>query len=258
MQAGRLHRIHPGVYAVGHPVLTANGRRLAAVLACGAGAALSHGSAAAHHGLWRSSSGMHVTVPRNGPHPREGITVHRTRRLDPEDVIDVEGIRITTVPRTILDLAELVTPRSLAIVLERAEQLDVFDLRQLRATIARNPGRHGAKALTEALDTEAPSKEELQRRFLALVRGAGLPEPQREAQIGPYHVDFLWPQARLAVETDGRAWHDTRAAFERDRRRDLDLAARGIQTLRVTWRMVTRQGSALVATLRSSVTFGRI
>jgi very-short-patch-repair endonuclease len=91
-----------------------------------------------------------------------------------------------------------------------------------------------------------------------VVRAAGLPEPQREVQIGPYHVDFLWPQAGLAVETDGRAWHDTRAAFERDRGRDLDLAARGIQTLRVTWRMVTREAPALTRTLGRLVTFGRI
>jgi very-short-patch-repair endonuclease len=200
---------------------------------------------------------MHVTVTR-GSHSQPGITVHRVRRLAPEDVTIVDGIPVTTVARTILDLAEQLTPRGLANLLERAEHLQVFDLGELRATIARNPGRHGAKALIEALDIEAPSKEALQRAFLAVVRAAGLPDPQREVQIGPYHVDFLWPQARLAIETDGRAWHHTRAAFERDRRRDLDLAARGIQTLRVTWRMVTREAPDLAATLGRLVAFGRI
>jgi len=82
-------------------------------------------------------------------------------------------------------------------------------------------------------------------------RGRGIPEPRREAPIGAYHADFFWPEARLVVETDGRAHHERRAAFESDRQRDLDLAARGIQTLRVTWRMVTRQAEHLAATLRA-------
>jgi very-short-patch-repair endonuclease len=258
VRAGRLHRLHRGVYAVGHRVLVPNGQRLAAVLACGPGAALSHASAAALHGLWQSSARMHISVPRNGPHTRDGPVVHRVRRLAEEDVTTVAGIRVTTVARTALDVAETSPPRIVAILLERADQHNVLDLAELRATVDRNPGRHGAKVLVEALDVEPPSKRELQRRFLRLCRAHGLPEPEQEVQIGPYHVDFLWRDARLVVEADGRAYHEVRAAFERDRRRDLDLAARGLQTLRVTWQMVTRQAESLALTLRRRVRFDSI
>lgn len=251
---GRLHRLYPGVYAVGHPVLVPDGRRLAAVLACGPGAALSHGSAATLHGLWRSSAQMHVTVPRNGPHSRGGLTVHRVRRLAEDDVMTINGIRVTTVARTALDVAEEAPPRIVANLLERAQREGVFDLAAMRATVDRNPGRRSAKVLTEALDLEAPSTRELQQRFLRLCRTHGIPEPEQEVQIGPYHVDFLWREARLAVETDGRQYHEIVAAFERDRQRDLDLASRGLQTLRVTWRMVTRQAAPLAATLVRRVT----
>jgi very-short-patch-repair endonuclease len=247
---GRLHRIHPGVYAVGHPVLVPRGRYMAAVLAGGGEAALSHGSSAALRGVRGGSMPLHVTVPRTGAHSRPGLRFHRVRSLDPADVEVVDGIRVTTMARTALDLAETSTPRSLAHLLERMEQLELFDLRELQAVIARNPGRHGIKVLADALDLEAPRVEELQRRFLRLVREAGLPEPLREAPIGPYRADFHWPAADLVVETDGRAWHATRAAFERDRLRDLELAALGIRTVRVTWRMVTRTAPQLAATLR--------
>jgi very-short-patch-repair endonuclease len=251
---GRLHRLHPGVYAVGHRLLVPNGHRLAAVLACGPGAALSHGSAAALHGLWQPGAGMHVTVPRHGPHSRRELVVHRVRRLAEEDVMTIDGIRVTTVARTALDVADHSPPRIVANLLERAEREHVFDLAELRATIDRNPGRRGAKVLTDALDVEPPSKRDLQWRFLKLCRDHGLPEPEREVPIGPYHVDFLWRQARLVVETDGRAWHEVRVAFERDRQRDLHLAALGLQVLRVTWQMVTRQASSLAATLLRRVT----
>jgi very-short-patch-repair endonuclease len=254
---GRLHRLHRGVYAVGHPVLVPNGRRLAAVLACGPGAALSHGSAAALHGLWRSSGRMHVTVPRGGPHTGDGITVHRTRRLDPADVTAIEGIAVTTVARTALDLAEHSNPRMLMALLERADELELFDLREITACIDRNPGRRGITPLREALDLDMPGESELQRRFLRLCRDAGLPEPEREVQLGAYRADFFWPRASLVVETDGRSFHDRRAAFESDRERDLDLAAAGIRTLRVTWRMLTAP-SKLIATLRALTGFGSI
>jgi superoxide dismutase, Fe-Mn family len=138
---GRLHRLHPGVYAVGHPVLVPKGRMLAAVLACGPGAVLSHTSAAALHGLREEGPRTHVTVRRPGPHSSERIVVHRTRRLDPADVTSIDGIRVTTIARTTLDLAEQLNLRQLATLIDQAEALRIFDLTGLEATIARNPGR---------------------------------------------------------------------------------------------------------------------
>jgi very-short-patch-repair endonuclease len=241
------------VYAVGHAVLVPNGRRLAAVLACGSGAALSHGDAAAVHGLRRAGGRTHVTVPRGGSHSRGAIVVHRVRRLAPEDVTEVDGIPVTTVARTALDLAESISPRALAGLLERMEVLRVFDLSEFHATMARNPGRRGLKPLAEALARVDGSLEgddaALQRRFLQLCRRIGLPEPQEQVLIGPYTVDFFWPAAGLVVETDGGKHHATRAAFERDRRRDVELAARGLRVLRLTWRQVTEPTPAVLAAL---------
>ena len=248
---GRLHRLHPGVYAVGHTVLVPKGRMLG-----GRPVLRARGRRCRTRAPRRCTmsgrrdrertSASPVPAHTRGP----GIVVHRTRRLDPEDVTTIDGIRVTTVARTILDLAEILNPRQLTTLIDRAEALRVFDLAELEATIARNPGRK-TTTLREALGAEAPSQRELQRRFLRLCRRHGLPEPQQEAPIGAYHADFYWPAARLVVETDGRAHHERRAAFERDRQRDLDLAALGIQTLRVTWRMVTRQEPELARTLRA-------
>jgi hypothetical protein len=235
IRRGWLHRLHPGVYSVGHAVLVPNGRRLAAVLACGQGAAVSHGDAAAVHGLQAAGTRRHVTVTRNGPHSRGDLVVHRVRRLAPEDVMEVERIPVTTVARTALDMAEVLSPHGLASLLERMELLRVFDLAELRATMARNPGRRGLKQLAESLRplADAPEGDDagLQREFLRLCQRIGLPEPEQQVVIGPYTVDFLWRDAGLVVETDGREYHATRAAFHRDRRRDVDLATRGLRVL---------------------------
>jgi hypothetical protein len=169
---GRLHRLHPGVYAVGHAVLVPRGRMLAAVLSCGPEAALSYTSATALHDIREEGPRTHVSVPRAGPHSRPGIIVHRSRRLDPKDVT-----RVTTIARTILDLAEVLNARQVT-ALNHADALGVFDLTDLEATIVRNPGRR-TTALREALGAEAPSRRELQRRFLRLCRRHGLPEPSR-------------------------------------------------------------------------------
>jgi hypothetical protein len=195
------------------------------VLACGRGAALSHGSAAALLGLRRSSARMHVTVPRNGPHSRGHLVVHRVRRLHPADVTTVAGIRVTTWARTALDLAEQLRLGELRALFDQAEALQIFDLHDLEACMRRNPGRATAP-IREALDLDAPSVSELQRRFLVMCRELGLPEPQREVPLGAYHADFFWPHANLAVETDGRSFHDRRAAFESDRARDVATALR--------------------------------
>jgi very-short-patch-repair endonuclease len=260
LRTGTLHRLHHGVFAVGHEVLTLNGHRLAAVLACGLGAAASHGTAVGLHGLSNAPARHHVTVPRGGPHSRGDLVVHRVRRLAPEDVEEVDGIPVTTVARTALDMAEVLAPHRLAKLLERMELERVFDLVALRATMTRNPGRRGLKPLAEALRRLDGASDEnaLQRAFRELCRRIGLPEPEEQVPIGPYTVDFFWPAARLVVETDGREYHTTRAAFERDRRLDVDLAALGLRVLRVEGWQVTEPSRALVTTLSRLRMFGTI
>jgi Transcriptional regulator, AbiEi antitoxin/Protein of unknown function (DUF559) len=256
--AGRLHRMHRGVYAVGHPRLTVKGRWMAAVLAGGPGAVLSHRDAAA---LWRirksARAAIDVTTPRRGGRSLSGIEVHRTRYLPPEDVTEIDGIPCTTLARTLLDLAEVVDRRQVERACDEAEVLRLLDASALDAVLSRARGRRGVPVLRAILDEhaigETVTRSEMEERFLALCDRAGLPRPEVNAWIalGGAHAqaDFLWREQRLIVETDGRAAHGTRRAFERDRRRDQRLMLAGWRVIRVTWRQLTREPEELARVL---------
>jgi putative AbiEi antitoxin of type IV toxin-antitoxin system/uncharacterized protein DUF559 len=239
---GRLRRLHRGVYAVGHGALGSEGRRLAAVLACGPGAVLSHRSAAAHWGLLATQASLiDVTAPR-GRHGGQGIRLHRSRSLDARDTTDHEGIPITKVPRTLLDVAATVRSDRLERALAQAQRLQLYDHRAITDLIARSNGHRGIGALTKATSREDPkwTANDYEAWFLALVREAGLPEPVVNASLAapdhpPLKPDFCWPTHHLIVETDGWETHRTRAAFEQDRRRDAALAAAGWRVVRFTW-----------------------
>lgn len=232
IRGGRLHRVHRGVYAVGRPSLTDRGRLFAAVISCGATAAASHSSAAALIGLlqWRRPR-IDVTVESGGGRRRRGALIIHRSRLEPADVTQIDAIRVTTPARTILDLADVLPERRLERLLDEAAYLGL-DLRGLKP----RPGRRGAARLRRVLGRHAPgstrTRSALEERMLALVRRADLPAPELNAEIGGMEVDFVWRDARLIVETDGWRAHGTRAAFERDRRRDADLAAAGWRVLR--------------------------
>ncbi|MEN3283745.1 MAG: hypothetical protein V7607_4885 [Solirubrobacteraceae bacterium] len=243
VRAGRLHHIHRGVYGVGHVrVLRREGRRMAAVLACGEGAVLSHASAAAHWELLDSAAAkIDVTAPatRVG---LPGIRLHRSRSLDAQDTTSHEGIAITTVPRTLLDLAATIQTHRLERALAQAQRLQLYDHRAIADLLARSNGHRGAGALARATSREDPkwTASEHEAWFLALVREAGLPEPMvNESLTAPDHPrlkpDFCWPAHRLIVETDGWETHRTRAAFESDRRKDAALTADGWRVVRFTW-----------------------
>jgi very-short-patch-repair endonuclease len=241
-QAGRLHRLHQGVYAVGHTVLKREGRWLAAVLACGTGAVLSHRSAAAHWGLLQSeATRTDVTTPRT----RAGnatIRLHRSHSLIARDTTTHQGIPITSVPRTLLDLAATVRPDRLERALAQAEHLELYDHRATTELLARANGHRGQKALTEATALEPRlTRSEWEVRLLKLVRAAALPEPLMNLPLdapdyGECRPDFHWPSHRLIVETDGWRSHRTRASFERDRAKDAALTAAGYRVVRFTWR----------------------
>jgi very-short-patch-repair endonuclease len=253
LQAGRLTRLHPGVYAVGHWALTAASRDLAAVFACGPQALLSHRAAGARLGLLRPGSGPIDVTARRGCKPKPGIAVHETRLIHPDDRDELVGIPITSVARTIVDLADVLADRPLVAVVNEAEVLRVFDLTAIEQTLARLPGRRGSGRLRRVLAayTEPPaySTTEAERFFLRLCEQYGLPRPQR-IHIAGYELDFYWADARLAVEVDGHAFHKTRRAFQEDRTRDRRLAAEGIQVARVTWRDLTARPAELAEQLR--------
>jgi hypothetical protein len=240
LRAGRLHRVHRGVYALGHTALRPEGYRLAAVLACGPNAVLSHRSAAAHWGLLRSDqTRIDVTAPR-GRHGTPGIRLHRTRSLDTQDTTHHQGILITTVHRTLLDLAATARPSELERALAQSERLRLYDHRATTDVIARNNGHHGTHVLARAASRKPEwTQNAWEAEFLNLIRQAGLPEPEtNDAFHVPDHghcePDYHWPQHRVIVETDGFETHGTRQAFRNDRAKDAALTACGYRVLRFT------------------------
>jgi predicted transcriptional regulator of viral defense system len=254
---GRLHRVHRGVYAVGHRVLTVDGRRMAAVLAAGPGAALSHASAAA---LWEirptSATRIDVTVrSAGGRTKRPGLRIHRAPTLQVGEVTEHHGIRVTTPARTLFDLASSLPRRALERALDEAEIRDLYDRTSLDAMTRAHAGERGAAALRRALEEDGDptlTDSELEELMLALCDAHGLPRPTPRAWVAGVKVDFLFAQSRLVVETDGYRFHRTRRAFERDRERDAILARAGYRTLRFTHRQLTRDPASVAATIRSS------
>ncbi|MGH2980118.1 MAG: DUF559 domain-containing protein [Solirubrobacterales bacterium] len=251
----RLHPVHRNVYAAGHPLLLPLARYMAAVLACGEGAVLSHRSAAELWGLLAAgSTSIEVTTPCLGMRPKPGIAVRRSRCLHRDQTTACETIPCTTPARTLVDLAGVEPPRRLRRALEQSLVLRLFDLRAIDLALERSAGRRGTgtlrRLLADVYDEPPVTRSELERRFLELVREAKLPHPVVNGLVEGYEVDFHWPARRLVVETDGRAAHGHALAFHRDRRRDLDLESAGWRVLRVTWHQVVEKPQRLTVLLR--------
>ncbi|MBN1528948.1 MAG: type IV toxin-antitoxin system AbiEi family antitoxin domain-containing protein [Thermoleophilaceae bacterium] len=260
IRAGRLHVLHRGVYAVGHLRLSLAGARMGAALACGPGAALSDAAAGACWGL-RPSGGalIDVTAPREVRRPR--IRVH-VRRLPADERTVHDGIPITTVPRTLLDLAATLQPHQLAAAVNQAEVLRLTDPLSLPQLLERYPGRRGTRRVREVMgETTGVPRSELEALFQEFLRKADLPRPETNAAFhlaGRWiEVDCLWREARVALELDGRMVHDTRASFESDRLRDRELVVAGWTPVRVTWRQLERDARRLEADLRVLLTSAR-
>jgi hypothetical protein len=245
VRAGRLHRIHLGVYAVGHTVPNRNARYLAAVLAAGDGAALSHRSAAILWGIHRSDAArIDVTVPRTcGFRSTKAIAVHRPRL--PPAVTTHAGIRVTTPGRTLQDLAIAVPRRTLEKAAEMAEAL--------RLDVTLDPDHPGAARLARVLerhDLHSTTRSLLEDDFLALCERHGIPRPLVNTYVEGLEVDFVWPNERLIVETDSRTYHGTAEAFERDRARDARLKAAGWRVVRFTRRQVHLEDDSVAELVR--------
>jgi very-short-patch-repair endonuclease len=248
---GRLHVVHRGVYAVGHTVLGRSGRWMAAVLACGPDAALSHASAAALWGLQRGEpSTVDVTARRTGRR-RPGLRIHRPRT--PAETTTHERIPVTTPARTILDMAATVTPSRLEHLLDQAEIRELTDYPSLDALARAHPGHHGAEKLKRTLHRyyagEQLTRSDLEILFKDLCRTHDLPTPQVNQPVQGKEVDFLFAHERLIVETDSWRYHKTRRAFEDDRARDVLTTTAGYRTLRFTDRQLTKQPHAVANTI---------
>ena len=250
---GRLVRLYRGVYAVGHANLTASGRRMAAVLACGPGAVLSHLTAAAHLGLLHySGASIHISLPSHRKVRAQGrIRVHHTR-LHPGDRA-IEGIPVTSPMRTLLDLAGIVSEPRLREAVERSQRMQVFDRRELDFLVADSQGRTGVRALRRLLadlgDVAPEFRSHAERAFYELVRSSGLPLPQMNVVVAGLTVDAYWPEHNLVVEIDGYSYHRSRRVFEDDHARTERLQQAGLEVRRFTAKRVLGHPEATVAAM---------
>lgn len=265
---GSLHRVHRGVYAVGHRAIDWETELRAALLACGDGAVISHGTAAALWGLSeRAPVLVELTVPVEAGRKLEGIRCRRCRYPAPEEIGEERGVLCTTPARTMVDQAGRLGLASLRRLVEQAAILDLLDLTECDQAIAAAKGRRGRRRLAAILaewrseDDAVPDvRSRLEARTLSRLLALGLPRPlvNQPISLGDRTViaDFLWPEERLIVETDGRHTHETAAAFQRDRLRDQELLAIGYRTIRITWLQMRDEADAVMARIAAALASG--
>jgi very-short-patch-repair endonuclease len=230
--AGRLHRLWRGVYAVGRPEVSQKGRWMAAVLSCGPDALLGHGCAAVLWGLTRTATGIDVVIPEGAYRRRPGVRIHRRSGLGAEHRRQVAGIPVTDPVSTLVDLASCSPDWRVERALNEADRLDLIDLEELRATIDLQPARPGLARLRRLLGGQPLTDTGLERRFLEIVRLAGVSMPETQVTLRGYRVDFYWPKLGLVVEVDGWRYHRTAAEQATDHRRDQAHMTAGLTTLR--------------------------
>jgi very-short-patch-repair endonuclease len=260
LATGRLHPAASGVYVVGRPELTRHGRWMAAVLACGPKAVLSHGSAAALWEIGRERSGLtEVSLPSRVHRRRPAIVVHRRATLSESEMTTRQGISVTTPVCTLIDLASHLPPGRLEAAINEADKRGLSDPEAVRQALeGLDPRRPGVAALRRTLDrrTFRLTDSELERRFLKVVAEAGLSLPETGRQVDGFRVDFFWPDIGLVVETDGLRYHRTAAQQAKDRVRDQAHLAAGRTPLRFTHAQVRFEPESVRATL--SAVAGRL
>jgi very-short-patch-repair endonuclease len=257
VRSKRLHPLMRGVYAVGRPEVSREGRWMAAVLACGDGAVLSHSSAAALMRIGVEGDVVEVSTPRSSHLVRSGLRIHRRAALRLGDVGRFNRIPVTSPALTLIDLAA--DRHCSNLVLERgineADKYDLITPHDLRAELDAHPSLGGVDRLRLMQDrrTFRLTREELERRFLPLARDVGLPTPLTGQWVNGFEVDFYWPDLGFVVETDGLRYHRTPAEQARDRERDQAHTAAGMAHLRFTHEQVRYRPEHVRATLRRTV-----
>jgi hypothetical protein len=251
-KVGRLHRVHHGIYSVGQRRLTWEGWCMAAVLASHPSVA-SHWSAAWLWGLLRSRPETIDVTCRGGRRADRSFRVHRAD-LALSDLARRDGIPVTSLSRTILDVAVTARPRTVKRHIQLANDEKLFDLAEMEDLLERTKGHRGQAKVRAALDLyeEDPpfTRSGLEERFREVVRDAGLPEPSTNLFVAGHEIDAYWPEARFGVELDVYETHGSRLSFEEDRVRDDELLLAGIETTRVTGRRLDREPEAVVASVR--------
>jgi hypothetical protein len=258
-EAKELHRIHRGVYTVGHRAVSRHTRLRAALLACGEGAVVSHGTAATFHGLWDKAPRLiDVTVPVEAGRKIDGIRCRRCRYPEPEEIEVIHGVAVTTVARTLVDLAGMVGLPTLKKTVGRAAIRRKLDLQAIDIAIHNAKRRRGLRSLEIAVlpyrtkDGKAPDvRSDFETLLLPDLLDLGAARPGCNVRLDidgeRLLVDFLWVEQRVVVETDGRETHETPEAFQNDRRRDQFLVSAGYRVFRLTWHQIHGERAAVLA-----------
>lgn len=257
LRSGRLHEIHRGVYLPGHTVLTVHARDMAALLACGTHAVLSHRSAASLWGLlsYAASAQACVTIPPERSATKLRIKVHRAA-IARADIRWRERMPLTSPPRTILDLAGWLGAEDLERLVAEANYRRLASAPELRDQLERNPGKRGNATLRTVLDLPggpARTRSPAERQMLRLLRKAGLTGFELNQRIHGFEVDVLWRELSFAVEIDGYDAHSGRLAFERDRLKVATLKAEGLSVMPITPRQLRDDPQAVAARLRRAL-----
>lgn len=264
LRRGQLHEVHRGVFVFGSRRISRKGRWMAAVLAAGDGAMLSHHSAAR---LWRlmplAAEWIDVTAPPGRVIRRDGIVAHESVvARDETDVVD--GIPVTSPFRTVFDLAAVLKLRELERVWHEAEVRGLRDRVSLPMLLERYPGRRGARNLRALLQEPEPvgfTRNDFEEGFVAFIDAFGFSRPHMNADLAVrgriFEIDALWFEEKMTVELDSHSVHGTRKRFESDRLRDRILVAEGYRTVHVTWRQLQKEPEEIAADLRKALGQGR-
>jgi hypothetical protein len=266
VRSGRLRRLHRGVYALPGFPLSANSNRLAAVVACGNGAVLSHVAAAAHWTIRPSAATrIDVTVPRRSGRRRQGLRVHRADRLTPSEITAVDGIPCTTVARTVVDCAGMLSATATEYLIHQAQIKRLLARREVEAVLDRHPSRPGNSVVRRILGLPLPGEDKVrslnERRLLRICRDAGVPLPETDLWIPlpdghGVQVDFVWREQRLIVEVDSRTFHSTDRALVNDPDRDRRLMLAGWRVVRFSYRDLIERPELVATQLRRILALG--
>lgn len=253
VKVGAMQRLHTGVYLIGPAPPTPMARARAAALAVGADAVVSHLSAACLFGLLPQHEGdVDITVAGRNPGRRPGVRRHRVKSLPRHHVTNVNGITVTSIARTICDIAATESPRATEQAFQEALYREIVTDKALQAVLDREPRRRGTPVIRALISDPRLTRSERERRILKLISDAQLPKPLTNVPLNGYKADVFWPQYNLIVEFDGWQGHGHRHAFEDNRKRDQIMLANGLSTLRVTDRQLTTEPIALVARIAQS------
>jgi predicted transcriptional regulator of viral defense system len=252
VEAGRLDLLHREIYALELGRVSLRGQWLAAVLACGEGAILSHRSAAALWGLTRAQPGV-VEVSATAGRSRPGITVHEGGIHNADRAV-VDRIPVTSLVRTLFDCAEVADARQLERMFEEADRLGLLEIPRLEEVCARGRGRRALRPIRRLIEEAREpvwTRSDLEERFAIFCREQGFPPNETNVEILGHEVDAFWPRERVIVELDGYAFHRHRTAFENDRAKDTARQVAGYKAIRVTDRRLRREPDVLAGEIRS-------